>query len=144
MINEILGNYYSVVGFKVYMIVLFLVAVVDLLVRAKFRMKRKRTPFATPKFWVVVLVVVCTIILHIRNANFEIVHINFGIIDLFLAYLLDLIVLTVVVIAYARLLTVISFIIVSLAFELAPAVNRMKVLRLFFADWSLKKSILRA
>lgn len=144
MMSELFGNYLNVLGFKVFMIVLFIAAVVDLLVRANFRMKRKASPFKAPRFSVVLLVIVATIFVHFRNGNFDLIYLNYGVLDLFLAYMMDLPALAVVVVVYARVLTIISFILVSLAFELSPFVNRIKVLRLYFANWSLKKSILRA
>ena len=114
MMNELIGNYLNVIGFKVFIVVLFLAAVVELLVRANYRMKRKVSPFKAPRLWVVGMVVMATVFVHFRNGNF------------------------------ARLLTVVSFILVSLAFELSPAINKIKVLRLYFANWSLKKSLLKA
>lgn len=144
MMNELFGNYLNVLGFRVFMVVLFLAAVIDLLVRANFRMKRKSSPFNTPRLWMVGLTMLATVLVHFRNGNFELIYLNYGVIDLFLAYLLDLPLLAVVVVVYARVLTIVSFIVVSLAFELSPAINRVKVLRLYFASWSLKKSLLKA
>lgn len=144
MMNELIGNYLNVIGFKVFIVVLFLAAVVELLVRANYRMKRKVSPFKAPRLWVVGMVVMATVFVHFRNGNFDLIYLNYGVIDLFLAYMVDLPVLAVVVVAYTRLLTVVSFILVSLAFELSPAINKIKVLRLYFANWSLKKSLLKA
>ena len=106
-------------------------------------MKRNKSPFKAPRFSFVLIVIIATIVVHFRNGNFELIHLNYGMLDQLLTYLFDLPVLAIVVVMYARVLTVISFIIVSLAFELSPTVNRIKVLRKYFADWSLKRSLLR-
>lgn len=139
----LIGNYLTVLGFKVFIIVLFVGAVVELLVTASNRMKRSKSPFKAPRFSFVLVVIIATILVHFRNSNFELIHLNYGILDQLLTYLFDLPVLAIVVVMYARVLTVISFIIVSLAFELSPTVNKIKVLRKYFADWSLKRSLLR-
>ena len=143
MMDLLIGNYLNVLGFKVFIIVLFVGAVVELLVTASNRMKRSKSPFKAPRFGFVLIVIIATILVHFRNSNFELIHLNYGILDQLLTYLFDLPVLAIVVVMYARVLTVISFIIVSLAFELSPTVNKIKVLRKYFADWSLKRSLLR-
>lgn len=143
MMDLLIGNYLTVLGFKVFIIVLFVGAVVELLVTASNRMKRSKSPFKAPRFSFVLVVIIATILVHFRNSNFELIHLNYGILDQLLTYLFDLPVLAIVVVMYARVLTVISFIIVSLAFELSPTVNKIKVLRKYFADWSLKRSLLR-
>lgn len=144
MINELFGNYVNVLGFRIIMILVFIVTVIDLLVRANHRMKRGHLPFKAPRIWVALIGVASPAILYIRNINFELIHINYGILDMLLAYTFDIIVIVVTMVVYAKLITIITFIMVSLAFELTPTVNKNRVLRRFYAKWSLRKSILRA
>ena len=144
MINELFGNYVNVTGFRMLMILVFIVTVIDLLVRANKRMKKGHLPFKAPKIWAFALCVGSPVMLYIRNINFELIHLNYGILDLFLAYTFDVVIIVITMMVYAKLVTLIMFILVSLAFELTPTVNKSKLLRRFYAKWSLRESILRA